>query len=278
MKGIITKAIGGFFFVADDAQNVHRTRIRGKIKEKVYPGDLVEFKEGMIEGLYPRKNLLHRPNIANVDQVLIVQSLAEPVLDKKLLDRFLVMVEAAGLVPLIVINKIDLMGEIDLVAGFKEYAAAGYQVYFISVKQGIGIESLINDLHERVNVLTGPSGVGKSSLINQFIAGVDLAVGEISPRLKRGTHTTRHVELLPINKGGWVADTPGFTSLDISHISPEELTFLFPEFIKHLDRCKFRVCSHTHEPGCAVKKAVEEGELSSSRYDSYQLFYQELLD
>lgn len=275
MKGIITKAVGGFFFPADNKQNIYQTKIRGKIRKEVYPGDYVEFNGKMIEKLYPRKSLLTRPAIANVDQVLIVFSAANPEFSHRLLDRFLIIVEEAALQPLIVINKIDLAKE-DFKAQFYDYKQAGYKICFISVKQNKGIQELIDLLHEHVNVLTGPSGSGKSSLINNIISGANLAVGKISKKSKRGVHTTRHVELLPVEDGGWIADTPGFTSLQINHILSEELTFFFPEFINYINKCKFRGCSHTHEPQCAVKQAVKEEKISNERYNSYIQFYKEL--
>ena len=277
MKGIITKAVGGFFFPADSQQQIYRTKIRGKVKEKVYPGDLVKFAGGMIEELYPRKNRLLRPCIANVDQVVIVQAVAAPALDRRLLERFLLVVEAEGLLPVIVINKTDLVADKTKIREeLADYQKAGYRVCFVSVKDNTGLAELIKLLDQRINVLTGPSGVGKSSLINEIVSGARLKVGAISPRLQRGIHTTRHVELLPIKEGGWVADTPGFTSLDIAQIAAEELSLLYPEFVRYLNQCKFRVCSHTHEPGCSVKNAVEQGEISQRRYQSYQTFYQEI--
>lgn len=275
MKGIITKAVGGFFFTSDQEQNTYSSKIRGKIREKVYPGDYVDFANGIIEKLYPRNNLLFRPAIANVDQVLIVLATSNPSFDRRTLDRFLIMLEEAVIEPLIVINKIELAASY-FKNEFDDYINAGYKVFFLSVKQDIGIKKLIDNLHTHINVLTGPSGVGKSSLINEIVTGIDLEVGEVSKRLKRGVHTTRHVELLPVGNGGWVADTPGFTSLDIQHILPEELTYFYPEFIDYLNKCKFRGCSHTHEPKCAVKEAVDQGDISQLRYNSYKSFYDEL--
>ncbi|MFP4017468.1 MAG: ribosome small subunit-dependent GTPase A [Halanaerobiales bacterium] len=275
MKGIITKALGGFFFTADENQNIYRSKIRGKIKEKVYPGDYVEFEDDIVEKIYERKSLLIRPAIANVDQVLIVLAVSDPAFDRRMLDRFLIIIEEASLQPVIVINKIELSDN-DFKKQFHDYINAGYQVCFVSVQEETGLDELKNSLHQHINVLTGPSGVGKSSLINKIVKGADLKVGDVSKRLKRGVHTTRHVELLPVDEGGWLADTPGFTSLDIKHILPEELTYFYPEFIDHMMNCKFRGCSHTHEPKCAVKQAVENGDISKVRYDSYITFYEEL--
>ncbi|MEJ6950879.1 ribosome small subunit-dependent GTPase A [Natronospora cellulosivora (SeqCode)] len=275
MKGIICKTLGGFFFTGNENQNIYRTKIRGKIREKVYPGDYVEFENDIIEKLYSRNSLLHRPAIANVDQVLIVLSVEAPCFDRKLLDRFLIMVEEAAMNPLIVINKIDLDNN-SIEMEFEDYKKAGYQVFFLSVKEKIGFDSLIDSLHEHVNVLTGPSGVGKSSLINEIVKDANMEVAEVSKKLKRGVHTTRHVELLAVPEGGWLADSPGFTSLDIKHILADELRFFYPEFIDYMANCKFRACSHTHEPKCAVKDAVESGEISKRRYQSYLHFYKEL--
>ncbi|MFW5981912.1 MAG: ribosome small subunit-dependent GTPase A [Halanaerobiaceae bacterium] len=275
MKGIICKTLGGFFFTADKEQNLYTTKIRGKVREKVYPGDYVEFEDNIIEKVYPRKSLLHRPAIANVDQVLIVLAVEAPRFDRKLLDRFLIMVEEAAMDPLIIINKVDLTDK-SIEEEFIDYKKAGYQVFFISVEQKVGFEKLIASLHEHINVLTGPSGVGKSSLINEIVVDANMEVAEVSKKLKRGVHTTRHVELLPVADGGWLADTPGFTSLDIKHILADELRYFYPEFIDYMPNCKFRGCSHTHEPKCAVKDAVESGEISKNRYQSYLFFYKEL--
>lgn len=276
MRGIITKAIGGFFFTADDKQNIYRCKLRGKIRDQVYPGDYVEFEDEIVEQIYDRERLLHRPAVANVDQVLIVLAVSDPAFNRRMLDRFLIIVEEASLKPLIVINKIEL-ADSELKLQLDDYLNAGYEVCFVSVNEDIGLEKLKDNLHQHINVFTGPSGVGKSSLINKLIVDANLKVGEVSKRLKRGVHTTRQVDLLPVVDGGWIADTPGFTSLDLSHVLSEELTYFYPEFLDYQVNCKFRGCSHTHEPKCAVKDAVENGEISKFRYNSYKLFYEEVL-
>lgn len=276
MKGIITKAIGGFFFLADENNKIYQTEIRGKIRDKAYPGDLVEFEAGIIEKIYPRRNLLFRPKLANIDQVLIIQAICEPDINFKLLDRFLIMVEFSQLKPILAINKIDLKeNEEQLKLKFRFYQKAGYQVFFFSVKDKKGLEPLIQVLNQQITVLTGPSGVGKTSLINK-ITNKDLPTAPISPKLKRGVHKTRHVELLTLENGGFIADTPGFTSLNIDYISMEELPYLFPEFTPFLASCKFSPCSHIHEPKCGIKEAVTNGLISKQRFQNYQSFYQEL--
>ncbi|ACL69753.1 ribosome small subunit-dependent GTPase A [Halothermothrix orenii] len=277
MKGLVTKAVGGFFFVADEQQNIIRTRIRGKVKRKVYPGDFVKVNDAMIEKLYPRTNLLFRPAVANVDQVLVIHSIQNPPFARKMLDKFLIMVEAIGVKPVIIINKIDLkVPDIELEKEMKDYKEEGYQVYLISVKEKMGLNELYLTLEEKLSVLAGPSGVGKSSLIKALVPEARVKIGEVSQKLKRGVHTTRHVELLPINKGGWIADTPGFSALDLRGILSENLRFYFPGLARYEGQCKFRGCTHTHEPGCQVKKAVKEGMISEKRYNSYLNIYRDL--
>jgi ribosome biogenesis GTPase / thiamine phosphate phosphatase len=275
MKGIITKSIGGFFFTTDSKGNIYRNKIRGKVKERVYPGDWVEFDNGMIESIYPRINLLIRPVVANVDQVLIMHSLIKPSFDRKLLDRYLLIVESFGLKPLLIINKIDLYNEKDYEIIMEDYVKANYKVFFISIKEKRGLEHLFNNLDTKINVLTGPSGVGKSSLINLIVKNAYQLTNKVSKKSKKGVHTTRQIELLPLDEG-WIADTPGFTSLDISYIKKNDLAYFFPEMNPYIDKCKFSTCSHIHEPFCAVKEAVEKGIISCRRYESYKSFYHEL--
>lgn len=279
MKGTVTKTIGGFFFVSCEDGKIYKTKIRGKIQQKVYPGDKVEIlvADKIIEAVYPRENLLYRPKIANVDQVLLLQSINRPAFDRLLLDRFLLMVEEVQLKPLIVISKLDLAADYKSVKKeLKDYQEAGYKVFFVSVKEKKGINKLLNNIRGMINVLAGPSGVGKTALINSLIPGVDLPTQEVSEKLGRGVHTTRHVELLSSEAGTWIADTPGFTSFSINHISGEELTYFWPEFKPYLQNCRFNCCSHTHEPACAVKEAVNKGEISQQRYQSYKKNYKEL--
>ena len=279
MKGILIKLIGGFFFVADQNKNVYQCGIRGKIREKIYPGDYVEIdKENMIlEDYYPRSNLLKRPKVANVDQVVIMHSVKEPDFTPSLLDRFLLLVESSGFEPLIVINKID-RAEAGFKENFEEYREAGYQLDFISVKENKNLDQLFEKLNNKINVLTGPSGSGKSSFLNKVIENADLKTAAVSKKLKKGVHTTRMVELLSLPNNGWVADTPGFSSMTKLNleIEAEDLSWYFPEIAKYNNDCKFNRCSHLHEPGCVVQQKVENGEISARRYQSYQQIYNEL--
>ena len=276
-KGIITKTIGGFFFVADSNKEIHRCKIRGRIQNKVYPGDKVDFEDDMIEKVYNRDNLLHRPTIANVEQVVLVFSLSYPSFSRKLLDRFLVLIEAFDLDLFIVINKLDLFDEKKTnLPDLTDYEKAGYKIIYISAKKSEGLKKMFPLLKDKINVLTGPSGVGKSTLINSLIENAKMPTNEVSEKLKKGVHTTRHVELISLSHGGWLADTPGFTSLNLKKIKSEKLKFLFPEFRGFLAECKFNTCSHTHEPGCAVKKAVKKEKISKRRYESYKNLYNEI--
>jgi ribosome biogenesis GTPase len=279
MKGILVKTIGGFFFTADKDKNIYQCRIRGRIQKKIFPGDYVEIdKEDLtIEDIYPRKNLLQRPKVANVDQVIIMHSLKDPEFKHSLLDRFLLLVECSGFDPVVVINKID-KAESEYKDKFQDYIDAGYELHFISVVENLNIDSLLERLNNKVNVLTGPSGAGKSSFLNNIIKDAELPTAEVSRKLKKGVHTTRMVELLSIPNQGWIADTPGFSSMSVTNldIEADDLSWYFPEIAKHNNDCKFNRCSHIHEPGCIVKKKVESEELSAKRYESYKEIYSEL--
>ncbi|MFP4198149.1 MAG: ribosome small subunit-dependent GTPase A [Halanaerobium sp.] len=279
MKGILIKLIGGFFFVADQKKNVYQCRIRGKIRDKIYPGDYVEIDKDnkILEKYYPRRNLLKRPKVANVDQVVIMHSIKEPEFKASLLDRFLLLVESSGFDPVIVINKID-EAEVSFKEDFEEFKKAGYKIYFISVKENKNLDQLFAQLNNKINVLTGPSGAGKSSFLNKVIEDADLKTAAVSRKLKKGVHTTRMVELISLPNQGWVADTPGFSSMSKLNleIEADDLSWYFPEIAEYNNQCKFNRCTHLHEPGCVVQKKVEEGEISARRYQSYQQLYNEL--
>ncbi len=282
-EGIIIKALSGFYYVADGKGSVVECRARGRFRnEDVTPlvGDRVRYSldtagKGRVDELLPRENYFIRPAVANVNQLVILASGVNPVTDPFLIDKVAVTAERAGCGVLICINKDDLDPGDRL---YHIYSGIGYGVIRTSALTGDGIEELKKALSGRISVLTGNSGVGKSSVLNALQPGLSLKVGEVSEKLGRGRHTTRHVELFSLGNGTFIADTPGFASFDFEEWSPipkDELQHLFPEISKHIGSCRFRDCAHINEPGCAVLKAVEGGLISPSRHGSYVRMYQE---
>ncbi|WP_031516190.1 ribosome small subunit-dependent GTPase A [Desulfofalx alkaliphila] len=283
IEGIVVKAYSGYYYVQDgDAQWI--CRLRGKFrydKQKVLVGDRVRLKPaekntGVVYEVLNRRNELLRPPVANVDQGVITFAVAHPEPNLSLLDRFLVLAESSGVKPVICLNKADLLGEqepewLDL------YRRIGYGVFYTSTKYNTGLDELRAELRGKISVFAGPSGVGKSSLLNSIKPGLKLKTGEISEKLKRGRHTTRHVELLPIN-GGLVVDTPGFSNLNLPEIPAAELMHYFPELAKFQGKCRFTSCTHNMEPQCAIKKAVDLGEIDAGRYNNYLQFLNELTE
>ncbi|MGN7763650.1 ribosome small subunit-dependent GTPase A [Paenibacillus sp. 22594] len=294
-EGIIIKALSGYYYVKPLREGLIATeeeavqcRGRGILKKKgIAPlvGDrikyvLTENGEGMVDELLPRESELIRPQVANVKLAVLLFSVREPDMNLNLLDKFLVHIEHSGLETLIVLTKQDLADdEGEATALVKElYERIGYEVMVTSSLTGSGSDELRNRLAGMISVFSGQSGVGKSTLLNRLVPGLELETGEISLRLGRGRHTTRHVELMDIGNGGFVADTPGFSQLDFLELGVEELSTCFREFASYAEKCKFRGCSHLHEPGCHVIQAVNTGEIAGSRYDHYRLFYNEMKD
>lgn len=231
---------------------------------------------GVLEKIYPRKNSLSRPAVANIDQVILVCSPADPPFSYQLTDRILVLAESRGLSSVICMNKIDLAESEEEIAGLREiYENAGYLFICTSTLNGRGIEDLRPVFRDKISVLAGPSGVGKSSLVNALQKDLNLKTGGISAKLGRGRHTTRQVELLRLDGGGLVADTPGFSQLDLEGVSVKELPFCFPEFLMFSSRCRFNGCLHIDEPGCAVKHALAEKKITKTRYESYLALHAE---
>ncbi|MDX5476257.1 MAG: ribosome small subunit-dependent GTPase A [Bacillaceae bacterium] len=285
-EGKIVKALSGFYYVLTSDGEVTQCRGRGVFrKNKVTPlvGDIVQFqaenqKEGYILEVLDRKNELVRPPIANIDQAILVFSAVEPNFSTVLLDRFLVLIESKGIEPIICISKMDLIEDDEEIASFAQYyREVGYTVILTSIKEPNELEIILPYLTDKVSVIAGQSGVGKSSLLNSLRPDLDLKTNDISSHLGRGKHTTRHVELLKINNG-YVADTPGFSSLEFQEIEADELKDYFPEFVKLSDECKFRGCTHIKEPKCAVKTALDMGEITSFRYEHYVSFLEEIKD
>lgn len=237
---------------------------------------LVNTEEGVIEEVLPRTSLLHQPEVANVDQAVIVFAAARPDLDFTQVDRFLTVAEKSGISAVLCINKMDMVDETELLRSAGLYEKIGYRVLLTSVMTGAGIRELQEQLYGKISVFAGPSGVGKSSLLNAVEPGLSLSTGTISEKIGRGKHTTRCAELMPLAGGGHVVDTPGFSLTEFEDMEPEALRFLFREFVKWMPDCRFSSCLHFKEPQCAVKQAVHDGLISKNRYDSYISLLQEI--
>lgn len=286
MIGKIMKGIAGFYYVGVAESGVYECKAKGIFrKDKIKPlvGDDVEIevlneeeKLGNIVKILPRRSELIRPAVANIDQALVIFAAREPKPNLSLLDRFLVIMEKQDVPVIICFNKQDLCDE-EEVGRLKEiYEACGYPVVLASAKQGEGIEEIKSLLRGKMTTVAGPSGVGKSSLTNLLQNEVQMETGEISKKLGRGRHTTRHSQIIQIEEDTWLYDTPGFTSFYVEEIEKEELRFYFREFSKYEGTCRFQGCTHTHEPGCMVKNALEEGKISKERYENYLELYGEL--
>lgn len=279
INGKIIKGIGGFYYV-DTENGLYECRARGIFrKNKITPlvGDRVsisvvdeENKKGVVEEIEERDTELVRPPIANVDKALIVFAIKNPSPNLSLLDRFIVLAEKENLEIVIVFTKVDLDTDGELLGELKDiYEVSGYKVISVSNKLKLNIDKIKEELKENTVVFAGPSGVGKSSLLNEVDKNFELKTGEVSDKIKRGKHTTRHAEILKLECGGMVADTPGFSSLTLDDIDESELKEYFIEFDKY-DECRFGSrCIHENEPSCAVKEAVENGDISKKRYESY---------
>lgn len=293
--GRIVKALSGFYYVRPESDaagdRMIQCRARGIFKkrgESPLVGDLVGYEEtdngeGAVNSILPRRSELMRPPVANVELAVLVFSVTEPSLNLQLLDKFLAHIEHAAMQPIICLSKLDLAegsrDGADVMAQVEQiYRPIGYEIYNTSSPLQEGTAELEARLAGHLSVFAGQSGVGKSSLLNSIVPGLELNTAAISNKLGRGKHTTRHVELIRIAGGGYVADTPGFSQLDFQELGIEELATCFPEFRERAAGCKFRGCTHTHEPSCAVLEALERGEISPSRHEHYLLFLAEMKD
>lgn len=288
MQGKIIKGIAGFYYVHVVESGLYECKAKGVFrKEKIKPlvGDFVEIdildeaeKKGNIVEILERKNELIRPAVANIDQALVVFAVTKPKPHFNLLDRFLIMMESKEIPVILCFNKKDIATEPEIQELKEIYETCGYQMVFTSALEEENVDEVKALLHGKTTAIAGPSGVGKSSLINVFQPDANMETGSISEKIERGKHTTRHSELIWIEDNTYIMDTPGFSSLYTNAFEKEELKYYFREFTAFEGECKFIGCDHIHEPGCAIKQALEDGKIHPVRYKNYLEMYQELKD
>ena len=286
MQGKIIKGIAGFYYIYAEDGNVYECKAKGIFRKdnfKPLVGDNVEItvlneeeKEGSVTSILPRRNSLIRPAVANVDQAFLIFAMENPKPNFLLLDRFLIMMKQQEIPAVICFNKKDVGEKEEMEKLYEIYTGCGYRVVLSSTYEGEGMDEIHEILKGKITVVAGPSGVGKSSITNCMQGEVQMETGEISKKLKRGKHTTRHSQVIPVEKNTFLVDTPGFSSLYLTDMKEEELRDYFPEFVMYEPQCRFQGCMHIHEPGCAVKKALSEGKISQQRYDNYLALYEEL--
>lgn len=286
MQGKIIKGIAGFYYIYAEDGNVYECKAKGIFRKdnfKPLVGDNVEItvlneeeKEGSVTSILPRRNSLIRPAVANVDQAFLIFAMENPKPNFLLLDRFLIMMEQQEIPVVICFNKKDVGEKKEMEKLYEIYTGCGYRVVLSSTYEGEGMDEIREILKGKTTVVAGPSGVGKSSITNCMQGEVQMETGEISKKLKRGKHTTRHSQVIPVEKNTFLVDTPGFSSLYLTDMKEEELRDYFPEFVMYEPQCRFQGCMHIHEPGCAVKEALSEGKINQQRYDNYLALYEEL--
>ncbi len=288
MQGKIVKGISGFYYVHVVESGIYECKAKGIFRQqKMKPlvGDDVEIdiiseekKTGNVAAILPRKNALIRPAVANVDQALLIFAAASPNPNFNLLDRFLVMMGRQDVPVILCFNKCDLITEEHQQEIAAIYEASGCKILFVSAKKELGLKELQEILEGKTTTVAGPSGVGKSSLINLLAPEACMETGEISKKIERGRHTTRHAELIQLKGDGYIMDTPGFSSLYLPEMEKEELQDCYPEFAAFEPYCRFQGCSHISEPDCGVKEALSEGKIHPVRYENYCQLYGELKD
>lgn len=286
MTGKIIKGIGGFYYVVCENEITYECKAKGIFRNrniKPLVGDNVEIEIlddrnnlGNIIDILPRFNWLNRPAVANVDQTVILFAVSAPEPNFNLLDRFLISMEQHDIPTIICFNKVDLEGFQLNEEECRSYTKSGYEVLFISAESGYGMEALSAVIKGKTTVFAGPSGVGKSSTLNALFPEANVKTGELSEKIQRGKHTTRHSELMFVEKDTYIMDTPGFSSLYTEGIEAVDLKEYFPELAAFTGKCRFHMCNHISEPGCLVKDAVSNGTISPIRYNNYVMIYKEL--
>jgi ribosome biogenesis GTPase len=281
-NGIVLKKLSGFYYVQDAFDNLYECKLRGKIKQQVLTGDrvvvtLTEEQRGIIEEVLPRDNELYRPKIANVSMVLVIMAYDRPAPSMLLLDRLLFLTYYNGLKPVIVLNKCDIpeSEKAGLIKSY--YPQAGFNLILSSAKTGYGIDEIKNIIKGQVAVMAGPSGSGKTTLLNTLVSGLQERTQEVSNKIGRCKHTTRHVELYRLELGGFIADTPGFSVLDMPAVGKRELISYFPDLQSYTDNCEFQDCLHYKERICGVKQALANEIIIESRYKNYLTMLEEVI-
>lgn len=276
LHGTVIKAYNSYYYVQTN-EKVTMCTLRGRFKKERFSllvGDEVEYSittgdKGVIETILPRRTLLRRPPVANVNQVVLTFAAVNPDINPVLVDRFLVLTELSGLSTIICINKIDLADTHEIMPLIELYRKTGYEVIPVSAKHGTGIKELYTRLHNKITVFAGPSGAGKSTILNALDPSLTLVTGEVSEKIGRGKHTTRYAQLLALPGGGFVVDTPGFSFTEFNDIEENALSACFKEFDDYTEECRFTSCLHIREPQCGVKDAVAGGKIDRQRYQSY---------
>lgn len=277
-EGTIVRGISGFYYVETKDNRIVECKARGRFrKDNITPvvGDRVEIElvddnHGVVNSIRERKNLLFRPVVANVDRAIVVFALKNPDINLTLMDKLLLMIEHYNIESVICLNKEDLDEQGTIISMIKDiYYPIGYKVIATNGRTGEGIDELKSAIKGGISVFSGPSGVGKSSISNQLQGRTHMKTGEISEKISRGRHTTRHAELIEVDSDTFIVDTPGFSSIDLSFMEPQDLQYAFKEFRRFLEDCRFQSCYHNKEKECGIKNAVERGEIAESRYNAY---------